>query len=279
MSRGEFVCQPGDVYVDLTDMVREDSQSVKYIFSEYGRRLTFPTNSLPYSQDIIKDLARYGFIWVFDCSRLGRVRCVYCNIEILDYDDNSPAAIEHEKRNLALCSLYHANVENIIHHETPLCLPETSRVSYMIQLEESNKRNITYEWYDYHGAVTRKTFRAPGFAEEYKYEHVRLGSFYDGDSTNPMPAADLSKYGFVCKGPGGSVACYACGLFVSNWQPNDLAALIHFKYSPNCPHMNHLPSREKWPHSNSAVNQLENEDAEIHQKDYFTYETMIHDCN
>lgn len=71
------------------------------------------------------------------------------------------------------------------------------------------------------------------------------------------------------KGRGGSVVCYACGLYVTNWQPNDLAALVHFKNFPDRPHMNHLPSKGKWPCTNTFHLQIED------CYDYCTVETKI----
>jgi hypothetical protein len=66
----------------MTDASTALSDMMANMKSELGWFTTFPYDKLPYFQNEIQELARYGFVWKDDGSELGYIECVYCKLTI-----------------------------------------------------------------------------------------------------------------------------------------------------------------------------------------------------
>ncbi|KAG8452983.1 hypothetical protein GDO86_004695 [Hymenochirus boettgeri] len=70
--------------------------------------------------------------------------------------------------------------------------------------------------------------------EHMKTEGERLNSFKNWPLTFLSPS-ELAKAGFYYIGPEDKVACFACPLKLSNWEPKDNAMSEHRRHFPDCP--------------------------------------------
>lgn len=220
--RGDFVRDPRDISVflttdDISDGGRNDPSHERYIYKELGRRLSFPKHSLPYSEEVINDLARHGFIWVLDRSALGRVRCLFCQLEILDYDPKTPAGIQHyiKNRDCVILNIYsgrHVYLDsNTPHNEKGVEDPNTTSNSIF-------KTLLPFNW-----------------VRKYSEESARVASYATRVKEMACGVDELARYGFI--NDGGRDICFACGLTVFRWGAFDLVASMHISISPMCPFM------------------------------------------
>lgn len=220
-------CEPGRVNPDVV-----------YNKYEYGRILSFPRNSLPYSLEKIRDLSRYGFEWKYDSSRLGYVQCAFCGLVIRDFDPDKRAAMEHFKYNSACSLMCGDKTENVVRRN----------IIYVNQKEE---REVKYDPYEIEllerlekpfQTRVNDTFTLPKVVETLKslYNNdlkMNREKSYPNHWIHAVPVEDLVTYGFKYCGEKDQVKCDSCGLEVKNWQLGDLAAVIHCKFSVFCPYM------------------------------------------
>lgn len=206
--RGTFQCDPRDRQVLLTcdcpcDGGRQEPGSSNYVKTEQGRRRTFPSHSLPYTQQTIHELSRYGFEWVYDRSKLGKVKCVYCKLSIEDWDGDKLVFHEHLSRSPDCPLLNHQELLNL-----PLDNP------YFVR----------------RGVHLVTITNCPKDRELMKNRAATFPSKW----TSAVPIEDLARYGFVWQGFSDLVRCDFCELKIENWQRGDLAAVMHYFLNPSC---------------------------------------------
>lgn len=237
--RGTFQRHPADIGVFLTTDGPDDGGRMvkghkRYIYSEIGRFNSFPHFSLQYDLSTSADLARYGYVWCHDGSRLGYVKCVYCNHTMKDYQDTSSAA-QSKKREMRSCPLLDLTCENqVANNKVKAYVGKRREVqsNYMARMLSRYIKHpliLSSDISAYHYVESGQRFtlkeRAMSFPKPWNYV---------------VPVSDLARYGFHWCGTEDRVKCNDCGLIVKNWQPNDLAAVVHTLCSLGCPFMNEM---------------------------------------
>jgi hypothetical protein len=62
----------------------------------------------------------------------------------------------------------------------------------------------------------------------------RLNSFERTALNFPHSPIELAGVGFFCVGQSYSLRCFKCGVMIENWCEEDIPAVEHEKWSPNC---------------------------------------------
>jgi hypothetical protein len=229
-NRGEFRCHPEEINTQFYH-----STNVGY-WSELARRKSFPRRSLGYTEETVNDLARYGFYWQYDRSALGRIVCIACHLEVLDFYPNDLAAKVHIQGNF-ICPFFDRknNTKNILAEPSTLVILRQREIIH-------HGKDIAIAKAQPHPFM-EKSEVYPRFAAKfssYKLLHSRLERVEERKKTFPkfwpylMPIDDLARYGFICKKDKDKVECEYCGLQIKYWQQGDLAAIQHKIWSPLC---------------------------------------------
>ena len=224
--RGKFQCDPKDNFCLITcdcacDIGRLLPGDPSCFENEESRRINFPTHSLPYSEETINDLARYGFYWRFDGSRLGYVECYYCDLKIEDFGVDSLAGITHLNGN-PTCHLFHREnmfnnlaIPRLFSGNRPVCISQRN-VNNEIrqhQIGPINEREIFIADSDLEIALlldnpyrepSKMNERSASPPQETLY-HLQNGEYnektrrdtYPSSWNYHMSADDLARYGFV----------------------------------------------------------------------------------
>lgn len=242
VDRGRFNLDKRDKSVLLTcdcpcDGGRNRSDSYLYTKHEHGRLLTYPRYSLPYSKELIRDLARYGFQWNYDGSYLGSVSCVFCHLKIEDYDPAIPAAMAHLGRNSTCLFMQGAKTENVRRRNVLFKDQKLIRIvkydSYELELMDLLENPFKER---------KAMLSLPEVIERLKdlrdlERRERRRKTYPEVWEYPVDVEDLVLYGFRWTGEKDLVQCDACGLKIRNFQEGDLAAIVHANNSAFCPYM------------------------------------------
>jgi hypothetical protein len=207
-NRGEFRYHPEEINR------RNDHSNNAGYWSELARRKSFPRMSLGYTEETVNDLARYGFYWQYDRSALGRVVCVGCHLEVLDFDPNDLAAKVHLEGNF-LCpfldrknntknilaeppTLVMLRQREILHFEKDIAIAKAQQHPFMEQSEVYLRLNANIPFYKLlHSRMERTEARKRTFPKFWPYL---------------MSVDDLARYGFKCMRDKDKVECEYCGL-------------------------------------------------------------------
>lgn len=224
----------------MSNLMRSaNSFELKYDFScELYRMSTysaFPTG-VPVSE---RSLARAGFYYT---GVKDKVKCFCCGLMLDNWKAGDSPAEKH-KRLYPSCSF----VQNL--HSASIwgasSLPASCSASHSAPALPSSlgdgghlgSPSSNLPWSPVDDARLSGDLSAPRTSflhSAMSAEKARLHTFQTWPLTFLSPA-ELAKAGFYYVGPGDRVACFACGVKLSNWEPKDDALSEHLRHFPSCP--------------------------------------------
>lgn len=187
------------------DCHEDDYQRHQRLKREDIRLETFKDwpKSIPVSKE---ELAKDGFYYM---NTGDRVKCVFCNLILKNWDVGDAARAEHTKFNASCPFLRGKNVGNI-----PI-LPD-------------------------HPPPTMVAVKHP----EYGAKEVRLASFGNWPRQLKQDPHVLAEAGFFYAGNQDAVHCFYCGGVLRNWEPDDDPWREHRHWFPYCEFLKTQPPRE-----------------------------------
>lgn len=213
-------------------MKSADTFELKYDFScELYRMSTYSTfpAGVPVSE---RSLARAGFYYT---GVIDKVKCFCCGLMLDNWKQGDNPVEKHKKlypscgfvQHLHSALVSGASVQ-LVPAPTPLLLPS---------LENSGYFSGSYADFPSNPVSSRPDLD-PVRMSPYNYamrtEEARLQTFQTWPLAFLSPV-ELAKAGFYYLGSADRVACFACGVKLSNWEPRDDALLEHLRHFPNCP--------------------------------------------
>lgn len=166
-----------------------------------------------YSNEFVKaeDLALFGFYFY---KRPDTVKCAYCGVLIEDFEDGDEALGGHLKF-------------------SPNCpLLEKKRATRNIPLDENifKQRAPPVSNYDECGSenLNHHKFQYPQF----RLPHRRMETFETWPVGIEQKPNELVEAGFFYSGRSDLVVCFACGLYLNQWENGDIPLVEHKKLAP-----------------------------------------------
>ena len=242
-NRGKFMRHSSDDAVfQTTDDPGDGGRLVyghkRYIYSVSGRFHSFPRHSVQYRMETIVDLATYGFIWGYDGSYLGYVKCVFCDFKIEDFNEAKRAAVEHMKGSPNCPLLKMQPCKNVI---ASMTRNQGVKLQRRVFIPPDVVSIVPHLKHPIIKSTIINISPMGNIKTEDIYDGYRLKTFITGCPDLVVYPNDLVRYGFHWLGGDDDVMkCTSCGLYVKNWQHGDLAAVIHSIFSPLCPFMKSL---------------------------------------
>ncbi|XP_055971072.1 baculoviral IAP repeat-containing protein 3-like isoform X1 [Sorex fumeus] len=211
---------------------------LKYDFScELYRMSTFSTfpAGVPVSE---RSLARAGFYYT---GAMDKVRCFCCGLMLDNWKQGDKPVEKHRKLYPSCSFIQNLNsslVPGASVHPTSPSEPESTH-SLLPSWENSGYFSDSYSSFPSNPVNSRpnQDLCPPGMEPSpcaMDTEKARLLTFGTWPLSFLSPE-DLAKAGFYYIGPGDRVACFACGVKLSNWEPKDDAMSEHLRHFPNCP--------------------------------------------
>ncbi|XP_043851379.1 baculoviral IAP repeat-containing protein 2-like [Dromiciops gliroides] len=232
---------------------------LKYDFSCELYRIStysaFPVN-VPVSE---RSLARAGFYYT---GVNDRVKCFCCGL-MLDNWKQGDNAIDKHKQLYPSCAF----VQNLISVNN---LGSSSQAAFSSSginnvtcslspnSEQSGYFSGSYSSFPLDPVTSRavedlSSLNTSPYSYSMNTEEARFLTYQTWPLTFMSPS-DLAKAGFYYIGPGDTVACFACGGKLSNWEPKDDAMSEHRRHFPNCPFLeNQLQETSRLSVSNLSM--------------------------
>ncbi|XP_065342970.1 baculoviral IAP repeat-containing protein 7-B-like [Cloeon dipterum] len=210
---------------------------INYNFEAY-RLFTFLEKKFPNSSVSPYELAADGFYFLG--VDIDRCRCHFCNLEVMQWEDDDSAHTEHERWN-PLCPFikgcaYNIAIGNEIYENRRPNRFETENAALAKYGALKVKRNKATEKSDLKvsartlGVVTPNSPSNPEMVNIQK----RQESFKEWSGQNKPSVAELSAAGFYYTGKEDECLCFYCGLGLRAWEPQNRPLEEHEKISPKC---------------------------------------------
>lgn len=204
-----------------------------------------------------RSLARAGFYYT---GVKDKVKCFCCGL-MLDNWKPGDSPVEKHKRLYPSCSfVQNLNSSTIwgasslpasssVSHSTHSLLPNVGNSGHFSSSCLSLLSNPVNTSSNQDFSAQRTSFHHGAMSTE----KARLLTFQMWPLTFLSPA-DLAKAGFYYIGPGDRVACFACGVKLSNWEPKDDAMSEHLRHFPSCPFLeSHIQDASPYTVSNLSM--------------------------
>lgn len=183
------------------------------LFKENDRRKTFQNNN--WSNQFVNgdDLAIVGLYFY---KKPDAVKCIFCDVALRDFEQNDTALGEHLKWS-PNCPLLRRRPTNNV----PLDDTKLNRILPPVSFDEcgftKNRRK----------SKSDEQIKFP----EFKLMSKRLKSFEIWPVGIKQRPQELAEAGFFYNGQSDLTTCFACGVFLCNWEPNDNVWVEHKKHA------------------------------------------------
>lgn len=183
------------------------------LYREEDRLATFISNNWVNPFVNADELARLGFYYF---KKIDYVRCVFCGVNIGEFEDGDTPLREHQKWSPNCPLLRRRRTDNIPIDDTLLdqiLPPESFDVCGITQIRRKSKieEGIKYP--------------------EHKLMQQRIKSFDTWPVGIKQRPQELAEAGFFYSGQSDITLCFSCGVRLSQWEPSDNAWVEHKKHA------------------------------------------------
>lgn len=221
--------------------MNQDIAPFEFLNREDVRLLTF--NGWTNKNVSIRELAMFGFFWVRfydDNADNDMTKCVFCKVEIADWQEDDDVLSEHERLSRHCEFLLRYKTNNVpidaklLNERLPAATAATVAAAAAAGIITPG--STVTPGIDVCGTqcMTLQETRVQIHFLTYATERVRQFTFKNWPIAMPIKAEKLYKSGFFYTGKGDCVICYHCGLCLDQWLKNDDPMKKHAQLSKHC---------------------------------------------